>query len=303
MSQNQLYYGGIIPGEFIETWYMAMANWMDQYLDNQMAREMLAYRGVAPTTEEYGFNRYDVTGDEVVPKAKSTAGGNFNMAGRDTRYKIYRWPTGFILSEDDLAKDATLQNIHVEAGLAKIFRAEDKAFYAGRADVSITGMKDSAEANSYGGCVGSADNGGAWLSDDGKRDIYQDVVTTRACVLPRFRNDLKSLHFIANVTTADAFMQKDPYSDSSAIIADSVGKIFGRMPGDMSWLFINDQVADNYGFVMPKNPLVGELVEAQEVLIDDNYPRQPINNLQIIMYEDMGIAIHDNRGIAEIDVS
>lgn len=304
MPTDRLYYGGIIPDNFFEVWYADIQKWNDANVYNQMARRLLSYRGVAAETEEYGITLEDITKTIVEPKARDTAGNEVSVGGADKSYKVWRWPTGFKISESAIKKDPRLTSRLVEACQARISWSEDYTFYNGRAANGIVGLDAAAQANPN-GVIADTGNGGAWLTDDGARDIYQDMLNLRGKIKSQYRSDLNSLWVLCNSTSADAFDQKDPNSDNSALIGDSVCKLFGRSPNAprSSWLLINDQIADNYVYLISKRPEVAELVEAQATMLDDNYPRQPIGNLQVVVYQDMGIAIHDYYGFARLAIN
>lgn len=302
MATDTMYFGSVIPSQFNEVWYANMKIWEDRYLDNQMARKCLFRRTVPATTEQYDMTRIDVSAEEITPQARKNAPKeNLTIGGDLLSYRVYRLPTGFFLSEDDLAKQPELQNWHVEAGMSKIYRAEDKLFYAGNTGLGITGFKAAAEANSKGTV---STNNGAWLTDDGDRNIYEDIKAGRALIGSKYKSNLLNLRLALNADTAEALWQiGNPESSNPQPIYKTIAPLFGRAPEAQitDWVVINDQIADNYAFILTvNNPLAAELIEANAITIDTNYPRVPIGNYQVIMYEDVGLAIHDNDAFAEI---
>jgi hypothetical protein len=311
MASDTLYYGGVIPDEFIESFYEDIALWFDQNADNLMARRLLAYRGLTETTEEYEVIKADVGGADVVPGAKNAPGGYLTMGKANEYAKIWRWPQGFRLSEDDLKKDPKLQSQHVEACQSRIFRAEDKAFFSGRAANNITGLQTCARANPLGKIVASGgggvntDNIGAWLTTDTNRDVYQDVLNARGKLRGMYRSDRRNLYLLGNADSLAALDQKDPYSDNSTTIAESVCRLFGRSPTEPigTWAIINDQVTSGYVYIVSKRPDVAELLEAKAIVVDDNYPRQPIGNLEVQIFQDVGISFKDTEGFVEIAIT
>jgi hypothetical protein len=304
MASNNLYYGGIIPDSFFSVWYSDIKKWYDANLYNQMARRLLSKRDVDPMTEEYGITLEDITSNDVEPKARNVAGDVVSVAGSDKSYKVFRWPTGFTMHEDAIQKDPRLQSRHVEACRARISYSEDKTAFFGRTPQSIVGIQAAARANPN-GVIAAGSNGGAWLSSDGSRDVYQDVLDLRGKIAAKYRSDRRALLGLCNSTTADVFDQKDPYNDNSTPISASVCSLFGRSPGEPinNWLVVNDQVPSGYFYIIVKRPEVAELVEANPFTLDDNYPREPIGNLRVVAYQDVGIAIHDYYGFAELDVT
>jgi hypothetical protein len=311
MAADILYYGGAIPANFIETFYDVIKIWQDVNLDNQMARKLLAFRGLNETTEEYEVQKLDISGEEVVPSAKNQPGQKMTVGMGTDFDKIWRWPIGFELNEADLAKDPRLQAWHVEACTAKIYRAEDKAFFAGFAANNIAGFQAAARANPNGKIVASGasgndvNNGGAWLVSDTSRDIYTDIRNARAKLKAKYRTTLQNIFLAGNADSLDALWDKDPYSDQSQRIFESVAPLFGRRPEDPvnSWAIVNDQIDDGYVYLVVKNPEVAELLEAKAIAIDDNYPRKAIGNLEVWIYEDVGISIKDSQGFVEIAVT
>jgi len=311
MATDLLYYGGVIPDHFKEVWYANIKKYIDINKDNMMARRLAIVKPVPYVTEEYSITAIDVSAEEVVPKARSAAPENITLGGNERTYRIFRYPTGFVLNEDDLKKQPELQGWHIDACTRKIFRAEDKSFYVGRSNLDIIGFKAAAEANSNGKIVASGasgkdnNNNGAWLTDDGSRDIYEDLRMARGKLASKYRSNLQNLFLVGNAVSMDALWQKDPYSDDSSPILSSVAPLFGRSSdapiGD--WALINDQIDDNYVFIVCRDSEAAELIEAKALIIDDNYPRQPIGNLQVAIYEDVGIAIHDYNAFVEIAVN
>lgn len=311
MAADRTYYGASIPGNFTQTFYEVINEFIDSSIDNQMARRLLTKKPVPDTTEEYAITKVDFSTEEVVPKARSAAPENITMGAGEDFYRIYRWPTGFTLNEQDLAKHPALQSWHVQACTSKIYRAEDKAFYSGHAGTNITGFKTASEANTNGKIVASGasgsdtNNNGAWLTSDTSRDIYEDVRVARGKLDPKYRAKLNQLYLVGNPDSMDALWQKDPYSDGSTTIAESVAPLLGRSKtaSPVEWAIVNDQIADGYVFLICKDPQAAELVVAKEITIDDRYPMQPIGNFQIAIYQDMGIAIHDNNAFVEIVIT
>lgn len=304
MTTDRLYYGGIIPDDFKVTWYADIKRWYDQNLYNQLALQLCTFREVDPTTEKYEITYQDISQGEVRPKARSVAGDNVSVSGGSAEYRISRWPTGFILNEDDIKKDPRLQSWHVEACTAKIYYAQDKAFIKGNSEAGILGLQNAAAANPN-GAISNSENGGAWLTDDGARGIYQDMLNLRGLIDAKYKNNLRNLRVICNSTSADAFYQEDPQSSNGALIFEKVARLLGRSADEpvTNWLIVNDQVPDNYVYMMAISPEVVELVQANPIIIDDNYPRQPIGNLQVVMYTDFGIAFHaPYTGIAELAI-
>lgn len=303
MATDRLYYGGIIPDDFFTRWYSDIQVWNDANIYNQMARRLLSFRPVAPETEDYGITMEDITKTIVEPKARNVAGEDVNVGGSDKSYKVFRWPTGFRFSEDAVKKDARLQSRRVEACQARISYSEDNVFLNGRAANGIVGLAQAALQNKK-GTITAATNQGAWLTDDGARNIYQDCLNLRGLIASKYRSNLGSLWMLTNTTVADAFDQTDPEADNGSLIADKVCKLLGRSPASprASWLMINDQIPANTLYLVCKNAEVAELVEANPIVIDDNYPRQPIGNLQVAVYQDVGIAIHDPNGMAVMNV-
>jgi hypothetical protein len=312
MAADQLYYGGILDAYgFIETFYDIIKVWQDNNLDNQMARQLIAFRGLSETTEEYEVQRLDISGEEARPQAKSEPGNNISV-GMGTEFaKIWRWALGFELNEDDLKKDPRLQGWHIEAILSKIYRAEDKAFINGIATKGISGLLTYARANEKGKIVDTGASGaninnvGAWLTSDTNRDIYQDILNARGMLRGKYQSNLRNIFLVGNAKSLAALDQKDPYSDNSTPISASVAPLLGRTANEpvTSWKFINDQIADNYVYLIVKNAEVAELLEARAIFIDDNYARKPIGNLEVQIFEDVGISIKDAQGYVEINIA
>jgi hypothetical protein len=48
---------------------------------------------------------------------------------------------------------------------------------------------------------------------------------------------------------------------------------------------------------------VAELLEAKAIVVDDNYPRQPIGNLEVQIFQDVGISFKDTEGFVEIAIT
>jgi hypothetical protein len=311
MATDTLYYGGVIPGSFIATYYDVINEWFNVNLDNQLARRACAVTKVAETTEEYEITKIDFSGDDVVPKNKKSPGVEVSLGGASAMASIFRWPDFFTLNEADLAKDPRLQGQYVEACLAKIFRGEDKVFYAGRAVNNITGFATAAAANSNGTITAAASSGvhtgnvGAWLTADTNRDIYQDVLNARGKLDSKFRGNLTNLYLVGNANSMDALWQKDPYNDNSTPVYQSVAPLLGRSPtapiGD--WAIINDQIAAGYVYLITKDKQAAEIVQSKGITIDDNYPRKPIGNFEVHIYEDVGMIFKNNNAFVQLEIT
>lgn len=309
MATDILYGSGIVPGSFTATFYDYINDWYDINLDNQMARKCTVVTQVPATTELYEINKIDFTSDDVVPKAKKTPGIEVSLGSNTTNTPLWRWADSFVMNEDDLEKDPMLQRRYIEACLAKIFRGEDKVWFAGRTVNNITGVDTAAGLNTNGKIVASGASGndtnniGAWLTSDTNRDIYEDCRVARGKLDSKYRTNLKNLFMIGSAASMDAFWQKDPYSDDSEPVYRSVGPLFGRSPDDTSWMVINDQVTAGYVYIVAKSREAAELIQARGVTIDDSYPRKPIKNIEVHLYQDVGIAFHDNNAFVEIAIT
>lgn len=309
MATDMLYYGGVNPGQFTATFYDYIAEWYDVNLDNQMARKCTVITQVPDTTETYEINKIDYASNDVVPNAKKSPGVEVSLGGLTEDTPLWRWSDFFVMNEDDLAKDPMLQRRYIEGCMSKIYRGEDKVWFAGRSVNNISGVDVAAGLNSNGKVVASGasesdtNNTGAWLTSDTNRDIYEDVRVARGKLDSKYRTSLGNLYMIGSAASMDAMWQKDPYSDNSTPIHESVGTLFGRRPGDMSWMVINDQVTSGYVYIVSKNREAAELIQARGVTIDDNYPRKPIKNFEVHLYQDVGIAFHDNNAFVEIAIT
>ncbi len=311
MTTDTLYYGGIIPGQFIATFYDFINEWYDANLDNQMARRCTVVTPVDENTEEFEISKIDFTSDDVVPKAKKSPGVEVSIAGATDNKPIWRWPDYFTLNESDLKKDPALQRRYVEACIAKIFRGEDKVWFNGRSVNNITGLQTAARANTNGKIVASGgddattfNNGGAWLTSDTTRDIYEDIRVGRMQLDSKYRSNLNNLYLVGNADSLDALWQKDPYSTNSEPVYKSVATLFGRSKdAKPDWAVINDQVSAGYVYIVCKNREAAEIVQSKGITIDDNYPRQPIGNLQVHLYQDAGIAFHDYNAFVELAIT
>lgn len=312
MATDTLYYGGAIDGTYKAVWQEAINEWMDANLDNHLARKTTELRQVDSTVEQYEISRIDFTGNDVIPTAKATPGKEVTIGKATELTPIWRWADYFMINEADLKKSPTLTSQYVEACMAKIYRGEDKVWYSGRTVNNIVGMKAASEANANGKIVAAGatgndtNNGGAWLTDDGTRDIYQDMVNGLGKLDSKYQTPAKNIKVVCNSTTKMAFLQKDPYSDDSQPVYRSIAPLFDsnaeKMPiGD--WLIVNDQIDDNYVFLVAKNRQAAELIQAQVPTIDDNYPRRPIGNLEVHVYQDLGIAFHDYTAFVEIAIN
>jgi hypothetical protein len=311
MAAGELYYGGVIPGQFIATWYDAINEWFSTNLDNQMARKCCVVTTVAETTEEYEISKIDFSGSDVVPQGKKNPGQEVSIGAATDTTPLWRWPDYFTLNEADLKKDPALQSRYVEACIAKIFRGEDKVFYAGRAVNNITGFATAAAANTNGIISAAASSGadtgntGAWLTSDTNRDIYEDIRNARGKLDSKFRNRLTNLYLVGNANSMDALAQKDPYNDNSTPVSMSVAPLLGRSPNDPvgDWAIINDQIAANVIYLITKDRQAAELIQSKTITIDDNYPRIPIGNFEVHIYQDVGMAFHNNNAFVKIEIN
>jgi hypothetical protein len=309
MATDMNYYSGVVPTNFTATFYDYINEWYDINLDNQMARKCTVVTQVPDTTENYEINKIDYTSDDVIPSSKRTPGVEVTIGSHSEQTPLWRWAEYFVMNEDDLAKDPMLQRRYIEGCMSKIYRGEDKVWFAGRTVNNITGVDTAAGANSNGKVVASGASGadtnniGAWLTSDTNRDIYEDLRVARGKLDSKYRTNLKNLFLIGSAASMDAFWQKDPYSDNSEPIYRSVGPLFGRTPDDTSWMVTNDQVTSGYVYIVTKNREAAELIQARGVTIDDNYPRKPIKNFEVHLYQDVGISFHDNNAFVEVAIT
>ena len=312
MGTDVPYYGGVIPAAFVATWYDAVTVWADENMDNQLARAVMHVEPVDKLVEEYEIVKIDYDAADVVPQAKKTPGVEVSIGGSGDSAKIWRWPDYFTINEDDLNKSPSLQNQYVAACMTHIFRGEDKVFVNGRAANNITGLVATARANPNGKMVATGgddsatfDNVGSWQAADTNRDIYEDLRISRGFLASRFRSKLDQLYLVGHSDDIDCLDQKDPYSDNSSIIAESVCRLFGRSVTDPvgSWAIRNDQITEGYVYIVAKSREAAELVQARSITIDDNYPRTPIGNLQVHLYHDVGFAFHNAEAFVEIQVT
>lgn len=310
MATDMLYGSGVVPGQFTATFYDYINDWYDVNLDNQMARKCTVLTQVPATTEAYEANKIDFAGDDVVPKAKKTPGVEVSLGSTTSNTPLWRWADSFVMNEDDLAKDPMLQRRYIEGCMAKIFRGEDKVWFAGRSVNNISGVDTCAGLNSNGKVVASGASGsdtnniGAWLTSDTNRDIYEDLRVARGKLDSKYRTNLRNLYLIGNAAAMDALFQKDPYSDSSSLIYESVAPLFGRTKNEpmSDWAVINDSVTANYVYIVTKSREAAELVQARGITVDDSYPRKAIKNIEVHLYQDVGMVFHDNNAFVEVAI-
>lgn len=310
MTTDTHYLGAPIAGNFLETWYDAIAGWYDANLDNQLARKVVYLNtDVSPTTDQYERIELDAAGKDVVPRGKTSPGSEISLGASGDAAKIYRWPDYFTISEDDMEKDPQLYNKYVEACMDFIFRGEDKVFINGYSRANITGLVTAARANSNGKVAasgGTYNNKGAWLTNDGgERNIYEDLLVARGLLDSKFRARLADLFLVGNANSLDALDQKDPYSTASQPIWKSVCGLFGRSETDPvdSWAIRNDQMANGYVYIVCKNRQAAELVQARAVTIDPDYSRVPIRQRQIHLFQDLGMVFHSANAFVEIAIT
>jgi hypothetical protein len=304
MTTGQLYYGGVIPDHFKQVWYADINKSIDILKDNMLARRLLVPKPVDATIEEYSVTYIDATGDDVVPQAKNSPGHELTMGGGQGNFRLYRYPTGFTVNEADLKKKPEMKSQYVDACARKIFRGEDKVFFSGHTGLGITGMQAAARANAN-GKITTSTNHGAWLTVDvDGRDIYEDIRDLRGLLDAKYRAQKRNLYLVGNAASMDCLDQKDPYNDNSTPISLSVAPLLGRTANEpvTDWAIVNEQITSGYVYLVTRDSMAGELLEAQPILIDDNYPRQPIGNLSVQIYEDIGIAIHDAQAFAELAI-
>jgi len=309
MSTDVLNYSGVIPDQFIVRLYDFVKLWYNANLDNQLARTVCAIDTVDPTTEQFEITKIDFSGKDVVPGAKKSPGSQVSMGAGSEKATIYRWSDNFDINGDDLRKDPQLQSRYVEACIAHIFRGEDKVFVNGRSVNNITGLVTAARANKNGKIAASAgtyNNNGAWLTVDADgRDIYEDVRAMRGLLDSKYRANKRNLYLVGNAASLDALDQKDPYNDNSTPISASVAPLLGRTITEpiTSWAIVNEQVAAGYVYLVSKNKDAAQLVQAQGIVIDTDYPRKAINNYEIHLFQDVGMAFYDVNGFVECAIT
>lgn len=297
-------FGGPIDPTVLEEIRTEILRFGKQIGPTLLARNLLPGRPVASYIEEYKVPEIKVSDDEVTPIPRRVPPGDtLKMSKEENSFKLGVFPKALLINEDDLDADNRLYSWMIDAAVRKINKAEDVAFVNGAASVGINGFVTAAEANENGKIVAAGatgkdvNNKGAWAGNDDTFDPYTDILNATFRLDP----DYPPTNLIGDRQELGYLKQLDPVD--MAPWANKISQLFGKQPGDWSWMVETPRVPNGYAYLYARDPEVAEFLEAKSMTVDADYAREPIGNRKVIIYTVIGIAIHCNQGFVEIVTS
>lgn len=260
---------GATIDHFVESWTRQIVKYAKRYKDNMTSRNVMEVRSVGPSVAIDVVTSYDRTGPGAQVLAKGAVPKSMSVTKTDTPHEIYQIGLGFNISEKDLKLDPERHARTIDVALREIHRKEDDMFLNGIPKINLSGLVDTARANSNGKIVAAGatgndtNNKGAW-SGEADTDIYDDLLTADGKIDEEFdmarlvgvKADLRYLWRLDSL--------RNPYRKLSA-------PLFGKNEADVSWMWKTGHLDNDYVYACAKDFEAGELIVSENPSIATLY--------------------------------
>lgn len=300
-----------IPLEMVTSMQREIARYQAVNKDGYQARRYLTVRNVASTVDKDTVRTIEGGGGNSTIHAKITAKGalpeTVGTKVKETDFPIFWLADSFNINEKDLAKDPRIQNRNVAWASLQIQRLENYTAINGDAASNITGVVTAARANSLGKITAAATSGsnvgnqGAWdgSETDALMDPYEDLRAANMKISAEYG---RSTRFLCGNPTDIGYLWQ--MNEERGTYIDEIAKLFGRQPQDTSYIVESDYFTAGYVYIIAKDMNAAEMIIAEDLNVDTNYPRQPGKNHYVEVGEWLNpIAVYDNKGFVEVQVT
>ena len=277
------------------------------YGDNMMARQIVARRSLPSTADIDVVLKYKDAGQNAEIVAKGSVPGTIGTFAENVKYDVFSFATSFIINERDLARDPELQARNVDLGMRYLHRLEDDVIINGNTAYGITGLDGVAALNPAGKIVASGASGndvnnkGNWAGTetDSAMDPYEDILNAVARIDDKFANS--KMFLLGRRSEMIGMWRKDALRNQ---FMPQIAALLTGNENDTSFLKFSDFVPSGYCYLVCKDSLFAEMVHAQDIMIDANYPRQKGGNYYVEMREWLiPLEYHDPGGIVELAIT
>lgn len=302
---GELNYVSALPQEVVTGMQRTILMFQQRYKDGYIGRQLVDQRpGVASNVRKDIVRKIDkTTSNDGISTARISAGGTspdlVRTKGKDVLHQVYRIDDAIMMNEAEMALDPGGWNRNVSVAMLECMRRENYTIINGDATLGIVGLVGASALNSL-GSVTSATNAGSWdgAETDSVMDPYADLLKALAYIDPNLTGQL---YLAGKPAYLNYLLQED---DLGKIYGDKIGgRLFGRTPGDMSWMIKSDYFPANYVYLILKTMEGAELVIPEDYNVDANYPRMPGQNQYAEIGGWIGFEVHNNDFIVPIAIN
>ena len=296
-----------IPVDWVTNFTKRITLYTQVYGDNMMARQIVARRSLPSTDDIDVVLKYKDAGQNAEIVAKGSVPGTIGTFAENVKYDVFSFATSFIINERDLARDPEMQARNIDLGMRYLHRLEDDVVINGNSTYGIVGLDGVAALNEAGKVVASGatgndvDNKGAWdgSETDAAMDPYEDVLNALARIDDKFANS--QMFLLGRRSEMIGMWRKDAKRDP---FLPQIASLLTGNENDRSFLKFSDAVPSGYAYLVCKDSLFAEMVHAQDIAIDANYPRQKGGNYYVEMREWLiPLETHATGGVVELAIT
>jgi hypothetical protein len=297
MADTGMHYGSFIPDEVVTGWVNTIDNYEKNYYTKLFARNTLPRRDVGATVDIDAITYYDTDSGRGQIVAKGSVPQPFTARAKTAKWDMLQIMEGFTVNERDLAKaeGAMMKSKEIDIALDRIHSEEDYVLMNGDSSLGLKGIVGAARANSN-GKITTSTNQGAWAGSDDTRDPYEDINMASAKMDPRYSpaflvGSRLSLTYLNNKNSEEVPFWKD------------TAALFGKPDTDRSWMVPCQHCPEGYVYLVPYSPKAAEFVVSEDLMVADDYAKQPGGNFWVEIREWVNPAeIHENDAFVEIAI-
>jgi hypothetical protein len=302
---GELNYASALPQEVITSMQKTILLFQQKYKDGYIGRQLVEQRpGVASNVRKDIVRKIDKTeAHDGISTARISAGGTspdlVSLKGEDVLHNVYRIDDAIMMNEAEISLDPGAWNRNIAMAMLECQRRENYTIINGNSTLGIVGIVGASAANSL-GSITSGTNVGSWDGGetDAVMDPYSDILRAMAYIDP---NLVGQLVLAGRPAYMNYLLQED---DLGKIYSDKIGgRLFGKQPGDMSWMVKSDYFPANYVYLILKSMEAAELIIPEDYNVDANYPRMPGQNQYAEIGGWVGIEFHNYDTVVPIAIN
>jgi len=271
----------------VEAFDRMIANYINTYDHNRVARKILSTRNVGANIATDVVTTYEETGAEAVIAARGTIPSNSGSTPNEKKHTLYQILSGFQIHNKDMQEDSKLHARNVDICMRKLHKKEDDFAINGSSTLNVNGIAD---APTSANTITTSTNNGAWAATE-SNDIYQDFVIAKGML----DSDLSPAGVLCNPTDANYLLGMD---SERKVYWESIRGLFRAREFD-DFVFQSNRVTAGNVYMFAKGPEVAEIVIAEnaKTII---YPMMPGEVHPVEIKEWVTIEIHNPDGFVKI---
>lgn len=300
-------YSSSIPSEATEVFEREMLDYQVKQRDSRVARNLSTMRSVGASVQTDTVTYFEKSGGASVINAAITAKGDtpptIGVKGKQVSHAMYQLSVKFSVNERDLNLDPRQMARKVDVATRDIGRLEDNIWINGDTATGLTGLDYAAGVNPNGSVTAAASSGvntgnvGAWDGSDTNIDIYEDI---RAAVF-KLGDDFEPAFLLGRKVDLAPIAKLD---DMRKSYADEIPMLFGKKPGDLSFMKYSLYCPSGYVYVVAKDMEFTEFVISEDLRVDTSVGKDEGGNFPVVLREWCNpVEFHANDGVVEIQTT